>query len=310
MIRMFLIFLLALIFSLPASAGWSDWDDLGETNYSTPSACSAGKWTFVFALNSQRQVAYRKRWLPTGDWSQWKTVPNMTLGGGETSMAAGSPTAYCLEETNTTRVALYVVGFDQRLWSNIALITPSGTDIWYSWNINPGFLAAPYSAPAVASLNGRQSHIFVIGADNRIYEQMVGATVFQVLVSEHTTYDPAAVWSSSDRLELFYRDHSGQIWHQQKKNNIWQPRKLIETEETFGSLSVVSRSSSTLDLFTKGPGNMLYHKTYSNGVWGKWIIMGGELFSSPGATVYAKNSMMVFASWKSDGTLRYRTWVP
>jgi hypothetical protein len=141
--------------------------------------------------------------------------------------------------------------------------------------------------------------------------QILGTTLFQLLIPEQTSDDPAAVWSSSDRLELFYRDDSGQIWHQYKKGNVWYPRQLIPTGETHGSLAVVSRSSTTLDLFTRGPENSLYHKGFANGVWSNWINLGGESIFAPGATVYANSTrMMVFLPLRADGTLRYRAWAP
>lgn len=308
--KMFLIILLTLTFSLPVSAGWSDWENLGETNYSTPSACTAGNWTFVFTLNSRRQVVYRKRWLPTGDWSDWKAVPSMSVGD-QSTMASATPAIYCMQDANFIRVAVHVVGFDQRIWNTIGIITNKASDIWDTWIINKDFITALHSGIAIASLNGYQSHLFAIGRDNKMYVQAIGDTGFQLLVPEHITYDPTAVWSSKDRLELFYRDSNGQIWHQYKKNNVWSNRQPIQAGETFGSLSVVSRNSTTLDLFTKGPGNTLNYKSFVNGEWSIWINMGGELFSSPGATVYAGNTrLMVFGSWKSDGTLRYRTWSP
>jgi hypothetical protein len=310
MIQSILIFLLSLSFSLPAFADWSAWDTLGGTIYSAPSACTAGNWTFVFALNSQHQVSYRKRWLPTGIWSQWRAVPNL-IQGDQATYASGAPAVYCLQDTNNTRVALHVVGFDQRIWSTIAVISNSTIDTWYKWNINPGFNAALYSGPAIASLNGSQTHLFARGGDNRIYVQIVGATLFQLLISEQTPDDPAAVWSSNDRLELFYRDNLGQIWHQYKKNNVWYPRQLIPPGETHGSLAVVSRNSTTLDLFTRGPDNSLFYKRFENGVWSNWINMGGQSIFGPGATVYANSTrMMVFLPLKSDGALRYRAWAP
>lgn len=310
MIKSFLILLLTLTFSLSAYAGWSPWDNLGGTSYSAPSACTTGNWTFVFALNSQKQVSYRKRWLPTGIWSQWRAIPSMSTGN-HASMASGAPAAYCIQDGNTSRVAVHVVGIDQRIWSTMAVVSPSTVDTWYNWNFNPGFNAALRSAPAIASLNGRQSQLFVRGGDNRIYVQSIGETAFQLLVSEPTTHDPAAVWSSNNRLELFYRDSSGQIWHHFKRNNVWYPRKLVSSGDTSGAIAVVSRSSTTLDLFTRGPGNILFHKGFSNGVWSNWINLGGESLFGPGATVYANSArMMVFLPLRSDGTLRYRAWAP
>lgn len=310
MIQSFLILLLTITFSLSASAGWSAWDNLGGTNYSAPTACTAGNWTFVFALNSQRQISYRKRWLPTGIWSQWRAIPNMNTGNHAT-MASGAPAAYCFQDSNTSRVAVHVVGIDQRIWSIMAVVSPSTIDTWYNWIFNPGFNAALRSAPAIASLNGRQSQLFVRGGDNRIYVQLIGETSFQLLISEQTTHDPAAVWSSNNRLEFFYRDSIGRIWHSYKENNVWYPRQLISNEENSGKIAVVSRSSTSLDLFTRGPGNILMHKGFANGVWSNWVSLGGESLFGPGATVYASSvRMFVFLPLRSDGTLRYRAWAP
>lgn len=306
MIQVILIFLLSLSFSRPAFAEWSVWDTLGGVVYSAPSACTVGNWTFVF-VKSGNEMIFRKRWLPTGSWSSiWEKVPAMRQGNA-TIYSSGAPAVYCFENSDGQYIALYVIGDDRRVWSTSVALNGG----WRNWFVNTRFTAALRSGPAVASWNGGQTHIFVRGEDNRIYMQILGETGLQLFISEQTPNDPVAVWSSRNRLELFYRDNLGRIWHQYKINNTWYPRQFIPTGETHGSLAVVSRNSTTLDLFTRGPGSTLVHKQFANGVWSNWMNLGGQSLFGPGATVYANsNRMMVFFALKSDGTLRYRAWAP
>lgn len=318
MIRSLLIFLLSLSFALPVFAlekihkekkGWTPWVSLGgATIFSDPAACTAGNFTYVFALNSARQISYRTRYLPTGNWSIWKNVPKMRRNN-QNAFALGAPAVSCYQGPGYARVQIAVVGVDHLVWRILADLKLTGED-WFDWFVEPGFNADFYSGPAIATWNGGQTHIFARGVDKRIYVKIRTAP-FQLLIPEETTGDPTAVWSSTDRLELFYRDKSGQIWHQFKLRNIWYPRQLIPPGETYGSPEVISRNSTTLDLFTTGPNNSLFYKRFANGVWSNWINMGGLIIFSPGATVYANSTrMMVFAMWKGDGTLRYRAWAP
>lgn len=114
---------------------------------------------------------------------------------------------------------------------------------------------------------------------------------------------------SESRLDFFYRDQFGRLWHQPWIGNIWQPRQLIEGV-TYSSPDVVSRNIYTLDLFARGYGNTIIHKRSINGVWGPWLSLGGSVTSGPGVTTYAsKQRIFVFARW-TNGELYYRAWAP
>ncbi len=286
--------------------GWTVWANLGGQITSDPAACTGGNFTVVFARGTDNQIWFRKRFLPTGVWAAWKKVPN--IPGVNVS---GSPAVICYDGGYYVSAFLNVVGSNNRVWTNsvVSSETSDGFGTWYS---PTAFNAALFSGPALAGWGINRQHSFVRGGDNRIYynTRTNGQTSpYQVLVSEFSYNDPAAVMPSTDRVDFFYRDQFGKLWQRFMVGALWYPRQEIPGV-TYSSPDVVSRDIYSLDLFAKGAGNTLIHKRSINGVWGSWINLGGNVSSGPGATTYASNArMMVFVRW-IDGTLRYRAWAP
>jgi len=306
-----LLFLLLFTFTLPSLAedkGWTSWVNLGGTITSDPSACTAGNWTVVVARNTNLQLSYRKRYLPTGVWSPWKFLPNIS-SQGVTTTAAGSPSVTCTHSIRDS-VEVSVVGTNQRLWGMTFYIGNS-SDSYFSWFPYRGFNAANFSGPATTKWEGLNSSLFVRGGDNRIYYQNppnpnLG---FTLLVSEQSYSDPTAVWGTKDRLDFFYRDSSSFIWQQYLIGNVWSSRVLLPGA-VYSAPEVISRNIHSLDLFVLGRSNHIWHKTSVNNVWGPWYDLGGSVTSGPGAAVYANSTrMMLFGRW-TDGTLRYKAWAP
>jgi len=310
MSKLFLIFLVSLTFSLPTYAGWSAWDTLGGTLTSDPAACTGGNITFVFARGTDNRTYFRKRNLPTGIWNQWKQMPNIMVGNQEIKVT-GAPAAVCRSSGINAQAYLQVVGTDQRIYSTY-LFGTADRDYFGPWNQTVGFNAALLSGTAVAGWNLNPIYSFAKGGDNRIYTKTNfdgQSTFYEVLVSDQTSNNPAAVMPSFDRVDFFYRDVAGTLWQKIKFGTIWNPSQDIPGT-TYGSPEVVSRDISSLDLFVRGPNNWLYHKRSINGVWGNWISLGGSMTNSPGVTTYASNvRIFVFVRW-TDGTLRYRAWAP
>lgn len=317
MLKYFLISLLVLKFTLPSFAetksedkGWTTWVSLGGEINSDPAACTTGDLTYVFARGLDNQIWYRKRYLPTGVWEDWKRMPIIYYGNQQISVS-GSPAASCAQGPYRTLI-VNVVGSDNRLWTISAGVTPT-YDGWGTWGQFAGFNAASFSGPALAGwTESNRLHYFVRGGDNRMYMKTsfnTTSTPFQVLVSERSYNDPAAVMPSPDRLDFFYRDQYGRLWQQFMFGDQWYPRQRVYGT-TYSSPDVVSRNIYTLDLFAKGYNNTLKHKRSVNGVWGSWINLGGSVASGPGATTYANNArIFVFVRW-TDGTLRYKAWAP
>lgn len=311
MFKKFLTFIMAVVFTLPASAGWSVWDNLGGTLTSDPAACTGGNITFVFARGTDNRTYFRKRNLPTGVWSPWKKMTNMMAGTQEIK-ATGAPAAVCRSSGTSAQAYVQVVGTDRRVWSTYLFAT-ADRDYLAIWHQTPGFFGASLSSTALAGWNLNPIYSFAKGADNRLYTKTTfdtTSTLYEILVPEQISNNPAAVMSNIDRVDLFYRDQTGVLWQKFKFGTIWNPTSQEIPGVTYGSPEVVSRDLTSLDLFSRGPNNALYHKRSINGVWGNWTNLGGLVTISPGATTYAnKARIFVFVRW-TDGTLRYRAWAP
>lgn len=315
MLRTLIIFLLTALIAFPAYSntdierdekGWTSWVSLGGDVYSDPAACTAGNWTIVAVRGADSQIWYRKRYLPTGNWTAWKRMPVLYSGGIYVS-ATGAPSLACYHTNTYDSFQLYVNTNNQRVWSIVAIVKDP-TDKFYQWYKDTDFNSALYSGPAIAVRGTNPAYLYTRGGDNRIYEQK-SANPFQVLISEQSFNDPTAVWTTPDRLDFFYRDQFGKLWQMYKIGNIWSNRALIPGA-TYSSPEVTSLNNQTINLFAKGYNNTLIYKRSFNNVWSEWENLGGQITSGPGVAVYANSTrLMVFARW-TDGTLRYKAWAP
>lgn len=309
MLKSIFIFVFSTLFTLPVYAGWTVWANLGGTNYSDPAACTAGNITVVFAVNSNRQISYRIRYLNTGYWSVWSKVPDLRFNNTTFSIYGSSPAVACTHTANSDTFELLVVGSNRRLWSITGRLSSSANTVFSSWYVYPGFNADLITRPVIAKWNGGQTHIFLRGGDYRIYEK-VGTAPFQVLVSDTARQlNYTAVWRNKDRLDFFYRDSQNVLWQKNKIGNVWSSNsEIVDTKRS--SPIVISRTSNSMDLFTNGWDGNFWHKHSENNVWGPWYSIDGPVFGSPGATVYANSTrMMVFSTFR-DGSLRYKAWAP
>jgi hypothetical protein len=312
MFRSSLAFLLFFLISFPAFSGWTNWATLGGQITSDPAACSAGGFTFVFAKGTDDQIWYRIRYLSTGVWGAWKKTP--LLSQTQNISVTGSPAALCFHSTSSDTFLLSVIGSDKRLWSVSGKVISTNA-VFGKWNSVGGFTAALYTGPALAGWPNYRTFYFVRGADNFIYVRTVlnsptpNPPPFQVLIAEPIYNDPAAVMTSSDRVDFFYRDQFGKLWWKLMLGTTWFPPTVIPGV-TYSGPEVVGLNTRTLDLFAKGFNNTLIHNRAIDGSFGNWDNMGGYLVGGPGATTYANSTrMMVFARW-TDGRLWYRAWAP
>src|SRR4051812_36171458 len=97
MIRSLITILFSLTFTLPAFAGWTDWADLGGGSTSAPAACTAGNLTYVFARNLNKQLSYRRRYLPSGLWTPWIKAPILKSGNVKLDIG-GAPAVTCYHD--------------------------------------------------------------------------------------------------------------------------------------------------------------------------------------------------------------------
>jgi hypothetical protein len=259
MLKSILIFLMTLPFTL-AFANTPDkekicssWRSLGRQFSSDPAACSSGNLTFVFARGVDNQIWYSKRFLANGLFKPWKKMPDIIVGT-QRIKASGPPAAYCthVEGNAYESVIVSIVGTDNRVW-NIYGAANAEFDDFNGWKAYPSFSAATFSGPALAGWGPDRYHHFVRGADNKMY---IKSTVNNILT---------AVMPTSSRLDFFYRDQLGKLWHQIIFGNSWQPIQPIPGT-IYSSPDVVSRDANSLDLFAKGSNNTLVHKRSVNGV--------------------------------------------
>lgn len=285
--------------------GWTVWVSLGGYITSDPTACTAGNWTYVVARGGDNFFYFRRRYLPTGIWDDWRRIPGKAF--------SGAPAVRCsVNDDGRSMIEVQAIGFDGRLWRNYNSLTD--VDVWSGWQRDTPFAARVGSAPAFAQFDRPYlRHILVKGQDGYLYDEYQspgGSWSAWRNLGAAISYDPAAVMQAAGHLDVVYATARG-LMHRFWENGIWYaPVPVPGSQYVYSSPEVISRGPGSMDLFVRGGGNTLLHASWTNAGWGAWENLGGAITSGPGAATYASNArMMVFARW-SDGSLYYRAWAP
>jgi phage gp45-like len=121
------------------------------------------------------------------------------------------------------------------------------------------------------------------------------------------TSSPAAVSSTSGRIDLFARGINGSLYQKTYKNNGWSAWTSLGGHLATTTGPAVSSWSSTgrLDVFVVGTDYALWHRYYQNNVWSPWESLGGRLTASPAAVSWSNGRIDVFGRG-GDGSLWHR----
>ena len=151
------------------------------------------------------------------------------------------------------------------------------------------------------------------GADNAIYHRYRnGSTWSAGWVSigappGGATSAPAAVSSSSGRIDVFVRGADSAIWRRTWTTS-WGPWTSVGGVAT-SAPSATSRGTDSIDLFVRGADGQVYRTTGTAVGWSAWSSLGGATVSAPAAVASSANRIDVWARGPS-GALQHKFWQP
>ena len=277
-----------------SSGGWSGWQALGGSTFSSPGVCEAAglSTVYVFVRGTDNGV-YVNGWTSSSGWSgSWVSPP----GGGRTIDA---PACAYLDGF----LHVVVRGMNNELYWN------SWAGGWVGWvDLHGKSISAPVlvSTPSLDRID-----LVVQGADNGIYHK------------SYTGSPPSGTWSSWDGpggktsskpAIAFYFERAFSVNYESfflvvrgTDNKIYRNRFHVGGSwEGWGSYggpilsgvmlsaptfvpydngctpgSTVANCNSIDALAVRGTNNALYHNTYSFGAWSGWDSPGGSIANSP-----------------------------
>jgi hypothetical protein len=278
--------------------GWTQWTTLGGTITADPAACTAGDYTYVFVRNTNNQLSYRVRYLPTGVWSAWQSLSS--------SSTTGSPAVSCTFFTNTNwHVDVFIASTNRHVYTR-TLKNGQWSSTWTNLGHN---LALGSGLAATSDVVGDRIELYMLGTDHTLYRKYryFGNWSGTQRVSSLVKSDPGATMWNTGHIDIFAVSQSNQLWSRMWENGAWYPPRLHAGVIT-SSPDAVNRYIGAVDVFARGSDNTLWWKQQINGVWGGWTSLGGYLTSGPGATTYANKARMFVFVRGTDGALWYRAW--
>jgi hypothetical protein len=123
---------------------------------------------------------------------------------------------------------------------------------------------------------------------------------------------PAAVASSSQRLDVFALGADYKMYHNWRDRSVWQGWEPLEGYNGYFTShpSVVSWGPDRIDIFVRGFDGKLFHNGYDHG-WGNWEPLGGPngslIRGAPVALAPTPNRLDVFVVGEDQG-LYHRRW--
>jgi hypothetical protein len=120
--------------------------------------------------------------------------------------------------------------------------------------------------------------------------------------------DLAAVSWAPDRIDLFWVDETGALWHQPFDGDTW-----LAPESLGGTLAsgpaVTAWAVDQLEVFAIFPDGELYDRYWDGESWHPWESLGGDLDPSgqPAASSWSADRLDVFAPGR-DGRTWHRWW--
>jgi hypothetical protein len=115
-----------------------------------------------------------------------------------------------------------------------------------------------------------------------------------------------AVSWGPDRIDLFWVDAQGALWHRAWNHSGWS-----EPESLGGTLvsppAVTSWAANELEVFAVFPDGQLWDRYWDGQAWHDWETLGGELdpAGQPAASSWAEDRIDIFASGRNG-----RLWHP
>ncbi|MEO3790852.1 hypothetical protein ABGB14_11590 [Nonomuraea sp. B10E15] len=216
-------------------------------------------------------------------WSGW-TEPGTGLFS-----SAPSPTSW-----GTDHFAMFALDTEGKVRQNTYRFGGPG---WTGWNALPGDRTFG-SAPAAVAYDVNRLHVFVKGAQDRIYDIHLkpegGWTEWAPIGTLAALAGPATVSWGPTHLALFVvgRDDR-KVWHNTYDFGVgWGGWTQFSGGETFTDVpAAVSHAPGTLNVFALGTDGRIWerHRVPANGTWTSWVSTGDQTFTSGPASASWSN---------------------
>jgi hypothetical protein len=240
---------------------WSDWEDLGESNFSSPPAAALhDDRVVVFAIRGTQDITYTRH--GSGVWSkQWTST------------------------TATSRDPVALVSWGQLLYVFSRGAEEGPRHIWreqwhpaeaklFNWR---QITQQEFDGPSavVSSLDGRID-IFGLGPDKKIYHWHVDKSKDWKDLGGTFDSPPAGVSRGKNRLDIFALRSDKRIYSRRLSANgswsEWGP--LSEGRSFAGAPVAVSRGEGWLDVFAQGADGQIYWYDDRRKPAGDWMPLG------------------------------------
>jgi hypothetical protein len=259
------------------TAHWNDWESLGGTLSSGPTAASWGHNRIdVFACGADNSLWHKAR---DGAWNSWEG-----LGGQLTSDPSGV-------SWGEGRIDVFGRGLDSALWH---LVYEQG--LWREWESLGGQLG---SGPTVSSWTPGRLDVFFRGLDSALWHRAYDGVWHEPeSLGGQFTSDPSAVSWAPNVIDVFVRGIDSGLWHR------WYDGSWHDWEGLGGSLAsgpgAASSEEGRLNVFARGMDGSLWQRWY-DGAWHDWESLGDSPTSDPAAVSWSSAELDVFCRGSDSG---------
>ncbi|MET9993533.1 hypothetical protein ABZ061_28690 [Streptomyces mutabilis] len=244
---------------------WSDWEDLGGTIISAPSAASRVRERItVVARGTKNQIVYRSYTDGSG-WTDWSD-----LGGHLTydpAVISSGPKQY----------TVYAVGGQQSggqqvVWRKVYTDGSGWSDWWKTNESTPG-----WAGVAAASAREGRIDMFTLNEDNQVLHATCPAggswQPFKNIGGTMQGTVAAASWGTG-RVDLVTRGAAtNNLWHRVCNGSTWTKWREIGSDFVSGP-AVASWGPDRLDVFGKGHDHQVLHRSWNGQTWSEWNDLG------------------------------------
>ncbi len=301
--------LLSLLSIPPATAGWSQWEDLGGQLSASPTVASFDRQRLdVFVRGSDGHLW--QRWWD-GRWQHWNDLGNILRKAGlgtkhqvvptikrDKLSLASAPACIAKEKR---RLDCFMRGADGQLWQRWW----SRGDGWSRWTHLGGPIA---SAPAVASWGSGRLDLFALDGRGRLIHKWWNGRRWSQWNKRpevgpmRLTSAPAAISRpGTNQIDLFARGDGGHLWHAR-----WDGERWSRWSDLGGQLASAPAACSwggdRLDVFARDRNGELIHIWWNGKRWSRWQRLGGELTSAPACVARHPGWLDVFAKGRDPVT--------
>jgi hypothetical protein len=124
-----------------------------------------------------------------------------------------------------------------------------------------------------------------------------------------TISPPTAVASSNNRLDVFYRGVSNEVYHRFSENGTWSGNWTSLGGEAAEEVVAVSTGPGKVDMITRDINNAIYGRHLTNGNWTNWVRHApvGSTISRPAIVAWGQDKLTL-ARQGPDNRVYRRVW--